>query len=209
MRDMAGIAEGLLAGARASQRRLIVAIAGPPGSGKSTISEALRKAIDDREPGSAIIVPMDGFHLDNVVLDHRGLRHRKGAPETFDAAGYCETMRRIAERPQLSAAYPVFDRHLDLARAGAGIVDPGHRIVLTEGNYLLIDAAPWSELRTLFERTIWLDVADDVLEERLVRRWLYHGLGRQQAIKKALDNDMPNARFVKQNSRRADITING
>lgn len=206
MPDAETLAANLLADADRADRRIIVAVAGPPGSGKSTLSDKLLRAVEALRPGCAVLVPMDGFHLDNAVLDARALRHRKGAPETFDAAGYLETMRRIASAGE-EVAFPIFDRHLDLARAGAGMVGPAHRIVLTEGNYLLLDEAPWDALAALFERTIWLEVADETLEERLVRRWLHHGLERQAAITRALDNDMPNARYVKSRSRRADVTL--
>lgn len=208
MRDIADLAQRLIAESGESQR-VVVAIAGPPGVGKSVFAEKLCAAIGSRMDGAATIVPMDGFHFDNAVLDARGLRHRKGAPETFDARGYVELMRRLARGDREDIAVPLFDRYLDIARAGASIVEPRHRFVLAEGNYLLLDAPPWSELAGLFRPTIWLDLSDDALEERLVKRWLHHGLERPAATRRAHDNDLPNARFVRENSRPADIIWSG
>lgn len=200
----------IVAGKAESARRLIVAIAGPPASGKSTLAEDLCNTLDGLGNGksSATLIPMDGFHFDNAVLEKRGIRHRKGAPQTFDADGYVALMRRTADNTG-DVAVPIFDRHLDLARAGAAVVSREHRFIITEGNYLLLDEAPWSGLSPLFDVTIWLDVDDDVIEERLVRRWLYHGHQRDAATRRALDNDMPNARYVKENSRPADIVWPG
>ena len=192
---------------RASGRdRFVVALAGPPGAGKSTVAERLVKALNHRNEIAALL-PMDGFHLDNIVLEARGLTHRKGAPETFDAQGYVSLLQRVRVVPAAEIAVPLFDRMLDLARAGGAIVAPHHRIIVTEGNYLLVDRFPWADLSSQFDLTIWLDVDDDTLQERLIRRWLHHGLSREAAISRALDNDMQNVAWVKRFSRPADITL--
>ncbi|WEF22892.1 hypothetical protein [Paracoccus sp. S3-43] len=125
-------------------------MAGAPGSGKSTLAEALVARLDD-----AVLVPMDGFHLDDRVLSARGLLARKGAVETFDAEGFAVLVERLALRGT-EVIFPVFDRSREIAVAGAGVVAPHHRIVVIEGNYLLLDAAPWNRLR--FDLTVWLDV---------------------------------------------------
>jgi len=192
---------------RASGRdRFVVALAGPPGAGKSTVAERLVKALNHRNEIAALL-PMDGFHLDNIVLEARGLTHRKGAPETFDAQGYVSLLQRVRAVPAAEIAVPLFDRMLDLARAGGAIVAPHHRIIVTEGNYLLVDRFPWADLSSQFDLTIWLDVDDDTLQERLIRRWLHHGLSREAAISRALDNDMQNVSWVKRLSGPADITL--
>jgi pantothenate kinase len=187
--------------------RLIVAIAGPPGSGKSTFAEALFAQLRDSVGDAVALFGMDGFHLDNAVLDRRGLRARKGAPESFDANGYLHALQRLRDPDRKPVALPVFDRSMDLSRAAAVIVEPKHRIVLTEGNYLLLDEAPWSNARQFFDLTIYLDARDGLLEDRLRRRWLDLGLSRVDADKKALDNDMPNALLIKRKSVAADITL--
>lgn len=178
--------------------RIIVAVAGAPGSGKSTLAEALADRLDD-----AVLVPMDGFHLDDRVLDRRGLRHRKGAVETFDAAGFAALVARLAV-PGTEVIFPVFDRSREIAIAGAGVVDPSHRIVVIEGNYLLLDRAPWNGLR--YDLTVWLDVPEAELERRLTARWRGHGKAPDQ-IAAHLDNDLTNARHVTRQSRRADLSI--
>lgn len=186
--------------------RLIVAIAGPPGAGKSTISEHLRNTINKGEAAPATIVPMDGFHLDNTILDTRGLRSRKGSPPTFDCAGFAALLERLKHASE-DIVIPVFDRRLDLARAGASVVRADHRILLVEGNYLLLDQQPWTRLVPFFDMTIFLEVPFAELERRLIQRWLDHGHSPDAARERALSNDIPNAQLVVSNSRSADYVV--
>ena len=181
--------------------RIIIALAGPPGAGKSTLGERLLTTLPAHE---AALVPMDGFHFDNAVLDATGLRNRKGAPETFDCAGLAAALRRIRSG-EGDVAVPVFDRQADLARAGAAIIPADARFVLVEGNYLLLDRPPWTELAPLFDLTIFIDVPIAELERRLLARW--RDLGRSEEAARAWveGNDLPNARLVIEGSRRADI----
>ena len=187
----------------ASRKRLVAAIAGPPGAGKSTLVETLLPLLPE---GSAAIVAMDGFHFDNAVLDARGLRARKGAPETFDFAGFEALLKRIASE-EGDVAVPVFDRAADLARAGSAIIGPDVRFVIVEGNYLLLDEAPWSRLAPLFDYSVFLDVDEGELERRLVERWLEHGHDAEAARARALSNDLPNARRVMAARRAADLVL--
>lgn len=182
-------------------RRIVVALAGAPGAGKSMLSERLLAALP---AGEAALVPMDGFHFDNAVLDQMGMRNRKGAPETFDYAGLAATLWRIrsGEGP---VAVPVFDRKADLARAGAAIVPTDTRFVLIEGNYLLLDRAPWSGLASFFDLTIFIEVPLAELEHRLLARWRDFGRGEEAARAWVEGNDLPNARLVIEGSRSADI----
>ena len=181
--------------------RFIVGIAGPPGAGKSTLAEAIAKAIG----AGARVVPMDGFHYDNAVLDRLGLRARKGAPETFDALGFVHLMQRL--RAGGDAAIPVFDRETDLARAGADMVTGADKYLIVEGNYLLLDEAPWNELAPLFDLTVFMDVPEAELDRRLLDRWHHHGKTAAEARHWIDSNDMPNIRRVTTGSRRADIVI--
>ncbi|MDN3522573.1 nucleoside/nucleotide kinase family protein [Halomonas ramblicola] len=186
------------------QSRFVVALAGPPGAGKSYRSERLREAIDESLPGQSAVVPMDGYHFDNAVLEPDDQVSVKGAPHTFDVDGLRVGLERIrrADRP---VAVPVFDRPLDLARAGGRLITLEHRVVIVEGNYLLLDQAPWTELHPLFDLTVMLDVADDVLEQRLFDRWLDMGQDAAGALEKARHKDMPNARLVKTHSITPDL----
>lgn len=187
----------------ASAPRVMVAIAGPPGAGKSTIAGNLREALP---AGSAAVVPMDGFHYDDAVLEQRGMRQRKGAPETFDFRGFAALLRRLrAGEPEV--AIPVFDRSLELSRAGAAIVDAGVRFVLVEGNYLLLEEAPWASLAGLFDLSIFIDVPRGELERRLMERWRVHGRSDEAARDWIASNDMPNVERVLARRREATLVV--
>jgi len=187
----------------AAAPRFVVAVAGPPGAGKSTIAEALSMALPE---GTAVVVPMDGFHYDDVILARRGLSSRKGAPETFDCAGFKVLLRRIrAHEPDI--AIPVFDRSMELSRAGAAIVAAQMRFIIVEGNYLLLDEAPWSGLAPLFDFSIFLHVPRGELERRLLQRWHEHGRPDDQARAWVASNDMPNVDRVLGQRREADLVI--
>lgn len=185
----------------AAADRFVVGIAGPPGAGKSTLAGAIAKAIG----GAARVVPMDGFHYDNAVLEKLGLRARKGAPETFDAPGFIHLMQRL--RAGEDAAIPVFDRDMDLARAGADLVTGADKYLIVEGNYLLLDAAPWRDLAPLFDLTVFIDVPDAELDRRLLDRWHHYGKTPAEARHWIDSNDLPNIRRVTGGSRRADIVV--
>lgn len=184
--------------------RSIVALAGPPGVGKSTIAEALKTCLDNR--GHAVaIVPMDGYHLDNAILSARGLLDRKGAPETFDVAGFAALIGRL--KIEAEVIYPVFDRTRDLAVAGAGRVAPADRVIIVEGNYLLLDEPDWRALAEHWDIAIALTAAAATLEARLVQRWRDHGLAPDAARARAECNDLPNARRFSASRLPADIEI--
>jgi pantothenate kinase len=149
---------------------------------------------------------MDGFHYDNLILDARGLRARKGAPETFDASGFHALLHRLRIATD-DVAIPVFDRASDLSRASARMIEPRHRLLVVEGNYLLLDRPIWRDLRPLCDFTIMLRPSLEVIEERLVQRWLDHGYPREEAIAKARGNDLANAEVILAESGPADLTL--
>lgn len=183
-------------------QRLFVAIAGPPGSGKSTFAEKLNQALG---PSSAIM-PMDGFHLDNAILSERGLLDRKGCAASFDAAGLLSFLIRM-RNPQQTVYVPLFDRKVDLSRAGARAITPEHQIILVEGNYLLLDQSEWRDIAACFDVTVSLEVSEDILQARLMARWTQLGFTPAAAEKKVAANDLINARVVLENSLAADIRV--
>jgi pantothenate kinase len=184
------------------RERVLVGIAGPPGVGKSTLSERLAAGLG-RE---AVVVPMDGFHLDNAILERRGLKSRKGAPETFDATGFVAMLKRLRDIEE-ETMIPVFDRNADLARAAGRGVRKDHRILIIEGNYLLLRQTPWNEVGVLLDLTVLLKTDLKELESRLIRRWLDQGLSPRAAADRARGNDLANAELVLSHSAPAAFTI--
>lgn len=183
--------------------RRLVALSGAPGSGKSTLSEPLAAMLTERGVRSEV-VPMDGFHLDNRLLEARGLMPRKGAPETFDLGGFkrlCHALRADDE-----VIYPLFDRSRDLAIAGAAHVGQDCSVAVIEGNYLLFDEPGWRDLADLWDVSIRLDVPLADLEARLVQRWLTHGLDQAAAEARARGNDLANAERIASARLPADLT---
>ncbi len=186
-------------------KRFLVAIAGPPGAGKSTMADSLAAAL--RAQGeSAEVLPMDGFHMDNAILIERGLLARKGIPETFDVRGFIDIVRAVRPADQ-EVLVPVFDRSRELAIASARVVSPDHRFIIVEGNYLLFSRGKWAELEGMFDYSIMLAPPIEVLEERLWDRWRGYRLSEEAARAKVYENDLPNGRLILENRRPADITL--
>lgn len=191
-----------------AENRLMIGVAGPPAAGKSTIAELLVERLNLTDRGSAALVPMDGYHLDNEALDALNLRSRKGAPNTFDADGFVALVKRISGA-QEPVSYATFDRANDCTVPNSAIVDADTKIIVVEGNYLLLDMEPWSLLKSLFDLTIFIGPDMETLEARLIERWLSYGFDRAAAEKKALSNDIPNARTILENSFAADLSFTG
>lgn len=197
--DIAAIIERIEAVPLQNGRRLI-AIAGAPASGKSTLSAGLA----ERLPNAAVI-PMDGFHRDNDDLTRHGLLARKGAPETFEAEAFVDFVSSLKEKA--GCTYPTFDRENDCVVPDGGKLVAQMQTILVEGNYLLLNRPPWNRLTDIWDLTIMVNVALPSLQERLVARWVEHNHDVQSALERALSNDIPNARLVLEQSLPANLVI--
>lgn len=180
---------------------IAVAIAGAPGSGKSTFAELLSAAIGAK----SCVVPMDGFHLDNSILQIRGLMPLKGAPQTFDKEGFGVLVDALCS--QSTRYFPTFDREADCVIEDGGRVPDNASILLFEGNYLLFDTDGWSALAQKWDASIWLEVPEDILEARLIQRWIDHGMSEDAAKTRARMNDMANAQLVIRHALPARWTV--
>ncbi|WP_233192826.1 nucleoside/nucleotide kinase family protein [Acidimangrovimonas sediminis] len=187
--------------------RVVIAVAGPPGSGKSTLAARVVGALNPAGGApQAALVPMDGFHLDNEVLDARGLRAVKGAPQTFDASGLADLLARL-RRPGTETRFPEFDRAADRVVPGAGHLPAETATVVVEGNYLLLAEAPWSALAPFFDATVILAPPLPEIRSRLVARWQGLGLDAAEIAARVDGNDMVNARTVLDRSVAADLVL--
>jgi pantothenate kinase len=205
--DLVGLAELCAMRAAGGSGRTILAMAGPPGSGKSTLADRLAGLLNDRRPGLAEVLPMDGFHYDDLYLVPAGLRPQKGAPQTFDVAGFFHTLLRLRARDEAEVAVPVFDRGIEIARAGARLIPASAQVIVAEGNWLLLDRAPWDRLRPMFDITVRVDVPETILRERLRARWEGFGLTEAEIVVKLEENDMPNGRLVRDGSVTPDYLL--
>lgn len=190
---------------RRSDTRSIIAVAGPPGSGKTTFAASLETRLNRDSPDLARILPMDGFHYDDAVLRARGRLARKGAPDTFDIGGLTRMLMRLRENTEPEVAVPVFDRDLEISRAAARIVPQAVQNIIVEGNYLLVADPPWQAMHALFDVTVFIDTPEPVLRERLTRRWQHYDLPPDEIRRKLEENDLPNARYVSQHSATAEF----
>jgi pantothenate kinase len=179
--------------------RVIIGIVGPPGAGKSTFAEALSERIGDQ----ACVVPMDGFHLAQLTLEHLNIADRKGCPETFDVHGYASLLRRIREELSSTVYAPDFRRSLEEPIAGAIAVSPTASVVLTEGNFLLLENDGWGEISALLDEVWYLELPDQLRRERLVDRHRMFGKSEIEAREWVDDVDEANAILVDLSKHRA------
>jgi pantothenate kinase len=190
---------------RGQSKRSLTALAGPPASGKSHIATALCRDLNKYSPDSAVVLPMDGYHLDDALLEKQGTRDRKGAPHTFDIAGFIHILQRISLGDEIDIAVPVFDRSLELSRAAGRLIPRTARHILVEGNYLLLDQPEWRDLAGFFTTTVMITAPRSLLERRLMQRW--QNLSPTQAREKCESNDLPNADLVMNSSMSTEFNL--
>ncbi|PVG83683.1 nucleoside/nucleotide kinase family protein [Nocardioides gansuensis] len=183
--------------------RVVVGITGAPGSGKSTLAASLASRMGER----CVVVPMDGFHLTDAELGRLGLADRKGAPETFDVRGFVHAVGRIRREVDATVYLPEFDRSAEQSVAGAIAVRPTHCVVLVEGNYLLLDAPGWQEVRSLLDEVWFVEGDEDVRVRRLVERHVRHGRSPDAAEEWVMRSDQANAALVAATRTEADAVV--
>ncbi|MFF0343878.1 nucleoside/nucleotide kinase family protein [Kribbella sp. NPDC004875] len=187
-------------------RRQILGITGAPASGKSTYAEQLaaKLAADGHK---VALVPMDGYHLAQSVLDEIGLADVKGAPQTFDGFGFVALLRRVKESPDEQIWAPRFDRSIEDSIAASIGVAPEVTLVLTEGNYLLLDEAPWSALRALLDQCWYVEVPEELRHQRLEARHRLFGRSPEEAHARTYGSDERNAHLIAATASAADAII--
>ena len=198
-------ARALLDEALRSGSRRLLGIAGAPGAGKSTLAARLARELGEQ----AVLVPMDGFHLADAALERLGRLGRKGAPDTFDAGGYVSLLQRLrTARPQDAPVWaPMFDRELEQPLAGAIEVGAEVPLVITEGNYLLLEDGPFAQVRAMLDACWFVEVPEELRLERLIARHERFGKSPQAAREWALGPDEANARLVAGTRDRADVVV--
>nr|WSY48806.1 nucleoside/nucleotide kinase family protein [Streptomyces sp. NBC_00886] len=191
----------------ATPRRALLGIVGEPGAGKSTFAEQLLGEIEELQPGIAIAVSMDGFHLAQQIIDKVGKSQVKGTIDTFDAHGFVAMLRRVRDETNHTLWWPEFRREIEEPIAQALEIAPHHQLVIVDGNFLLADESPWNQVRGLLTETWFLDAAPEARRERLIRRYVHYGFSRNGARLKADGVDERTSAKIRRTGYSADLIL--
>jgi pantothenate kinase len=206
--DVRSLTARLLVAVDAQPGRFLLGITGPPGAGKSTLAHALAASVlDQKGRTAALVAPLDGFHLSKETLASLGLLSLKGAPQTFDATAFVGYLRQLRDDPGATVLWPDFDRSAERTVPDAISIDASKRLVITEGNYLLLEQPPWNEVRELLDQVWYLDVPADILRRRLIERAVASGRSEEEAVHHVDESDLRNAEVVAGAQHLADLTI--
>jgi pantothenate kinase len=187
-----------------SSERVLIGIIGKPGAGKSTLSKFLMAKLPKE---FVTVVPMDGYHLSNKVLKDLNRADRKGAPDTFDVAGFISLVKRIRTEQTQNIYYPIFDRAIEESIAAQGVVTSATKVVIIEGNYLLHDDGGWEVCNDLLDESWMVDVDDDKRISRLISRHIAYGKDPEAAKAWAKGTDEVNAKLIERGRNRADFVV--
>ena len=187
-----------------TQERIIIGIVGKPGAGKSTLTSFL---LENLVAEKAVLVPMDGYHLSNKLLEECEKADRKGAFDTFDARGYCELIKRIKSDSDSDIYFPIFHREIEESIVAEGVVLKNCKVVLTEGNYLLLDNHGWQDVKSFFTESWYIQIDDDLRRERLMARSIRYGRSPEIAYKWTHGSDEVNAKVVETTMNNADVIL--
>ena len=187
-----------------STERVLIGIIGKPGAGKSTLSKYLMAKLPKE---FVTVVPMDGYHLSNKVLKDLKRADRKGAPDTFDVAGFISLVKRIRSEQTQNIYYPIFDRAIEESIAAQGVVTSATKVVIVEGNYLLHDDGGWEVCNDLLDESWMVDVDDDKRISRLISRHIAYGKDPEAAKAWAKGTDEVNAKLIERGRIRADFVV--
>ena len=205
IRGLENALERVLSLTESSDTRVMIGLIGKPGAGKSTLSNYLLKKLPKE---STALVPMDGYHLSNTQLKLLGRSDRKGAPDTFDSHGFVDILQRIMSNSIDEIYFPIFHREIEESIAAEGVIHPHTSLILTEGNYLLLDIAGWSGVAKTLTESWVIDVDNDKRMARLVARHIKYGKSFEDAHAWAHGSDAANAELIETTRANADVIVN-
>jgi len=187
-----------------SNKRIVIGIVGKPGAGKSTLTSQL---ISNLPKDSAVLIPMDGYHLSNKQLAKLGISDRKGAFDTFDSDGFVKLLKSVNRESEKDIYFPVFYREIEESYAADGVVPANTKLVITEGNYLLLDQGGWESVREELDEVWYIEVDDRLRLDRLTKRHQSYGRNYEEAFAWASGSDEKNAELVAKTRDKADVIV--